>query len=429
MTHRSSGGAPRKRPSSATVLRASAWALAALAVGLALAILASLLAWAGTPGVGPESPWQVIPVMLFLLASPVVGALIVSRTRQDHPVGWLFIVSSGALAFGFLADMYVTRAVAEGAEPSSVVALRWVANWASVPAFASIPLLALLFPDGKPPSPRWRLVLWSTILGATLLALSEALRPEVIITAAGEQRLVVPNPFAIPALHSLATAAGAMAIALITGSVVLALIALVLRFRRSRGVERQQLKWFVLAMGTLATLLVASSVADAIASQPGASAFDAVSEVLWVLAISSLALLPLGAGMAILRYRLYDIDVLVNRALVYGALSATLLGTYVISVLALTGVVRPITGSSDIAVAGSTLAVLALFQPLRARIQRFVDRRFYRARYDATKTVDRFGARLREQVDLDQLKGELIGVVDETIKPAHASLWLRGRRS
>lgn len=427
MTMRTRGGAAPERSGSTTVLRASAWALAGLAVALGLVLLAMSVAWAGTPGVGPAAVWQVVPVLLFFVASPVVGALIISRVRPDHPIGWLFIVSSGALAFGLVIDTYVTRHVALGGEVGPAAVLKWLGSWSSAPAFATLPLFALLFPDGRPPSRRWIPLIWTTLIGAALLMFSEALRPEVIIFTAGAE-LIVPNPFSIPAIAPVATAAGAVALALILGSVLLAMLALVLRFKRSRGTERQQLKWFVLAMGTLATLLVTSAMIEAVASGGRAemSAMDPVAQAVWILAISSLVLLPLSAGVAILRYRLYDIDVLINRALVYGALSAMLLGTYVFSVLVLTALVRPITGSGDLAVAVSTLAVLALFQPLRARIQRAVDRRFYRARYDAARTIDRFGARLREQVDLDQLRGELIGVVDETIKPAHASLWLRG---
>ncbi len=134
------------------------------------------------------------------------------------------------------------------------------------------------------------------------------------------------------------------------------------------------------------------------------------------------------AGIAILRYRLYDIDLLINRTLVYGATSAGLLATYVLSVLTLSTLLRPLTGSSDLAVAGSTLAVVALFGPLRQRIQRAVDRRFSRSRYDAQRTVDAFATRLRDQVDLDALSTELVGVVRETVHPAHAGLWLRRSR-
>jgi hypothetical protein len=411
-------------------LALASWALAALAAGLGLILMGTAVAWRDTAGAGPDSAWQAVPLLFFLLASPIVGALIVTRARPDHPIGWLFIVCSGALAFGLVADSAVTRSVALGGDIANAAVLKWLGSWLSVPAFATLPLFALLFPDGRPPSRRWTPLIWTTLTGATLLALSEAFRPEVILFTGGGE-LIVPNPFAIQALTGVATLAGIIALVLIIGSVLLAMLALVLRFRRSRGTERQQLKWFVLAMGTLVTLLVSSAVLELIASagRSGPSVMDPVAEAVWILSISSLVLLPLSAGMAILRYRLYDIDVLINRALVYGALSATLLGTYVLSVLVLTALVRPVTGSGDIAVAGSTLAVLALFQPLRARIQRAVDRRFYRARYDAARTLDRFSARLREQVDMDALSTELIGVIDETIRPAHASIWIRGGRS
>lgn len=411
------------------LLALAAWALAALAVGLGLILMGTLVAWRDTAGAGPDSAWQVVPVLFFLLASPVVGALIVTRARPDHPIGWLFIVCSGALAFGLLADSAVTRSVALGGDTANAAALKWLGSWLSVPAFATLPLFALLFPDGRPPSRRWTPVIWTTLTGATLLAFSEAFRPDVILFTAGGE-LIMPNPFAIPALNATATFAGVIALLLIIGSVLLAMLALVLRFRRSRGTERQQLKWFVLAMGTLVTLLVSSAVFELVASagRTGTNVMDPVAEAVWILAISSLVLLPLSAGMAILRYRLYDIDVLINRALVYGTLSALLIATYVLGVLALSTLLRPLTGGSDIAVAGSTLAVVALFQPLRTRIQRLVDKRFYRSRYDAARIIEGFSTRLREQVDLDQLSSELIVVVHDTIRPTHASLWLRGTR-
>src|SRR5688572_7933452 len=264
--------------------------LAALAAAQALVLLGMSVAWRDTAGSGPDSAWQAVPVLLFLVASPIVGALIIARVRPDHPIGWLFIVSPGALAFGLAVDTAVTRAVVLGADTPEAAAWKWAGSWMSVPAFATVPLFALLFPDGRPPSRRWTPLIWTTGIGAALLALSEALRPEIAIFTEGGER-ILPNPFAIPALAAAATAAGAVALALIMGSVLLAMVALVLRFRRSRGTERQQLKWFVLAMGTLATLLVASALTEVVASagRTGTSAMHPVAEIIWVLAISSLA--------------------------------------------------------------------------------------------------------------------------------------------
>lgn len=406
------------------VLTAVAWVLAVLAAALAVLLLGMAVAWAATPGVGPPGgPWQAVPVLLFLLASPAVGALIISRVRSDHPIGWLFIISPGALAFALVVDTYATYQYAIGGDLASAVVVRWLGNWVSVPAFASIPFFALLFPDGRSPSRRWTPVIWTSAVGAVLLAASEALRPEVIIFMGGAERLLVPSPLGIGSLAPLSAGLGVLGTALILGSAVLALVALALRFRRSRGIERQQLKWFVFAMGALAALMLMSVVLQMLAS--GTPGLTAAADIAWNLTMSSLVLLPLSAGTAILRYRLYDIDVLINRALVYGALTATLGVAYVGSVVVLQALLRPFTAENDIAVAASTLAVVALFQPLRRRIQDAVDRRFYRSRYDAQRTLDEFASRLRDEVDLAELESQLVIAVQRTVRPAHARLWLR----
>jgi hypothetical protein len=190
---------------------------------------------------------------------------------------------------------------------------------------------------------------------------------------------------------------------------------LLLRFRRARGEQRLQLKWFVLTAATFAALLVAGAILNS----------QAIGQLLILIGF---ALIPVGAGVGILKYRLYDIDVVINRTLVYGALTATLAGVYVGSVLLLQLALDSVTSGSSLAVAVSTLGVAALFRPARARIQAVVDRRFYRRKYDAARTLEQFSSRLREQVDLDALGGELRSVVSETMQPAHVSLWLREAR-
>jgi hypothetical protein len=205
-------------------------------------------------------------------------------------------------------------------------------------------------------------------------------------------------------------------------SVLFSALSLVLRFRRSDGVERQQLKWFAFAVLVALGGLLLSSVTEALRPRLP-SAFDSLGWTIFIL--SCVFGIPLATGIAILRYRLYDIDVVINRTLVYGSLTAVLAGTYVVSILLMRIVVRPFTGESDLAVAVSTLAMAAVFRPARARIQEVVDRRFYRHRYDAVHTLDQFSTRLRHELDLDAVGTDLLTTAARTMQPAHVSLWLR----
>jgi len=197
----------------------------------------------------------------------------------------------------------------------------------------------------------------------------------------------------------------------------------VIRQRRAEGLERLQLRWFTSAVGLVVVLVVAQGMV--FLRYESGTALPPWATVISYLGIVSSAVLPLAVGIAILRYRLYDIDRIINRTLVYGALTAILVLAYVGSVVLLGGLLRPVTGSNDLAVAGSTLAVAALFAPARRRIQAFVDRRFYRSRYDAARTVEAFSARLRDEVNLDTLTRDLQGVVRDTLQPTSVSVWLR----
>jgi hypothetical protein len=294
--------------------------------------------------------------------------------------------------------------------PGAVPALEWigwVSNWAWVPAILMILLLPVLFPDGRPLSPGWRPLVWAIMAGALVSLIGSALVPGIVDAPS------LPNPL------GLSGAAGArleQALPkLFLGLPVVAVAAtasLIVRFRRARGVERQQLKWLAYAAGVLA---LASVIQDSWLGGWATAAVDV-----------ALLAIPTAIGVAILRYRLYDIDRLINRTLVYGLLTAMLAAVYAAVVLALGQLFGGI-GSEppSWAVAGATLAVAALFQPARRRIQAVVDRRFNRRKYDAAKTIDAFGARLRDQVDLDTLLVELLAVVDQTMQPTTASLWLR----
>jgi hypothetical protein len=269
-------------------------------------------------------------------------------------------------------------------------------------------LLLMVFPTGRLPSRRWRPVAWAAGAVFVLAALSSPLLPG---SPADGLR---PNPIAIPALEGVLRLAYATANAVLFGVILAALVSLVVRFRRATGVERQQLKWFAYGTALLLLLPVAGAV--------GARLGDTAGELLVAAIVSAL---PVAIGIAVLRYRLYDIDRLVNRTVVYGLLTMLLAGVYAGLVFALSQLLNPADQQSALAVAASTLVVAALFQPARRRIQGLVDRRFNRRRYDAARTVAAFSTRLRDQIELDTLSTELLAVVDQTVQPVQLSLWLR----
>jgi hypothetical protein len=346
---------------------------------------------------------------VFALAFPTVGAVVASR-RPGNVVGWIFCaigLCGGASIFFAQYGIYalVTN---PGSLPAGVIST-WIGTWVWLPSVTlTITFLLLLFPHGRLLSPRWRPVAWLaaavTIAGAALLAIVpwDLLDPGV----------PAQNPVGVESLRYLGIAPPAPILLIGIPTMLLSVASLDLRFRRSRGEERQQLKWFVYA----GVLVVGALFVPLLV--PGAAA-----SLLQLLVMPSL---PVAAGIAILRHRLYDIDLIINRTLVYGALTATLIVVYVGGIVLLQGLFRTLTGQeSQLAIVASTLTIAALFTPLRRRIQSFIDRRFYRRKYDAAKTLEAFSARLRDEVELDTLADDLVGVIQVTVQPAHASLWLR----
>ena len=338
-----------------------------------------------------------------------VGALMVAH-RPGNAIGWLFSAIALLAVTGQAASEYATYAYATraGSLPGAILAA-WYGSWPWWLVFAlALVFTPLLFPTGRLLSPRWRPVAW--LAGAATAALTMLSAFEANLGTIGGQ--VIANPIGIAWVSNPETAAvGVTLFGLLVLSVVAAFVSLVIRFRRSRGEERQQLKWFTYACA----LLPLAVVGDALPTAVGGLVFAAV-----------IVFLPVATGIAILRYRLYEIDRLINRTLVYGSVTVLLAGVYAGLVLAggeLSGGVAE--DPPSWAVAGATLAVAALFQPARRRIQAVVDRRFNRRKFDAAKTVEAFSARLRNEVDLDTLAAELLMVVDETVQPAKASLWLR----
>jgi hypothetical protein len=338
-----------------------------------------------------------------LIALGVVGAVVASR-QPRNAVGWILCVipvSMGLLILG----VHVFWSFELDGQADATQWAAWLASWIWTPAiFGSFVLFPLLFPTGAPPTDRWRPVAWAGLAGCAAMTVGFTFTPGTF------EDLPAVNPMGLGnRLGTAAEIANGLGFLLLVVGTLAAIASIVVRFRRSRGIERQQLKWVTVGAALLPL------------SQVPSGDFGYAALLLG-------ALVLVGAvAIAMLRYRLYDVDVVINRTLVYGALTAILAGVYLGSVLLLQLVLSPLTEESNLAIAGSTLAVAALFRPARVRIQSAVDRRFYRRRYDATLTLANFGARLRDQVALDNLSAELRGVVAETMQPTHVSLWLRER--
>ena len=355
-----------------------------------------------------ERDWQgLIAQMLAFAAYSVIGALIVAR-RPDNAMGWVFsaigLLAVTMLVAGEYAQYaYVTR---PHPLPGAIVAA-WFPPSAIYALYLSTVILPLLlFPTGRPLSPRWRPVLWITAAEVVGLTVLTGLHPDLPLV---DGQHVIANPLAF-ADADLPRSGQVDWVILVP--IAAALVSLIIRFRRARGEERQQLKWFAYGAALTVVLVMTGRL-----SFPRA---DTLSSAL------TLGLLPVAAGVAILRYRLYDIDRLINRTMVYGALTALLGAVYAAAVLVLGQLFGGVGGDPPSwAVAGATLAVAALFQPARRRTQAVVDRRFNRRRADAAKTIHAFSTRLRDQIDLDTLSTELLAVVDHTMQPTRVSLWLR----
>jgi hypothetical protein len=342
---------------------------------------------------------------LALTVSATVGGLVASR-RPENPVGWFFLGSAGCLVLAEVADAYATYGL------PGTLAMAWLMSWLWLPGVALLLFfLPLYFPDGRLVSPRWRWLVRVALVFSVGGAVYSALSPGEIPASEG-----IVNPLGIEALRPVSELLGPFVFVLYFAFLFASAASLVVRFRRSGSVERQQIKWLALAALAIPIWFLTNA--------PIEEASRALFVVLDALIVSTL--IPVAAGVAILRYRLYDIDVVINRALVYGTLTVTLALVYVGSVVGLQAALRALSGQeSTLAVVVSTLAIAALFNPLRRRVQALVDRRFYRRKYDAAKTLQAFNARLREETDLDALSGDVVGVVRETMQPEHVSLWLR----
>jgi hypothetical protein len=397
----------------------SSWAVSLL---LGLASVALLVMTRATPiprGAVPRAIGAVWGVVLLVILS-TIGALIVAR-RPANRIGWSFVAAGFGLALQGFAIQYAIYALLTdpGALPGAAW-LAWISTWLTIPAiFSAFAALLLVFPTGRLLSPRWRPVAWMMVGWIVGVAVGN-------FTSSPDAYLGVKAPVRLNgAAGQIMITIGSLAWLLAILAIPAAAASLVVRFRRSRGQERQQLKWLayaaaMLALGVLGTGLI--SILDQLGwirpqfTRP-------VWTVLGGVAILGVTGLPVTAGIAILKYRLYEIDRLINRTLVYGLLTALLAAVYAGLVLTLGQLLGR--QNSSLAVAGATLAVAALFQPGRRRIQQAVDRRFNRRRYDTARTIEAFAARLRDQIDLDTLSTELVAVVDQTMEPTQVSLWLQ----
>jgi hypothetical protein len=411
---------------SASAARRLAWSLEAICIVLAIltVVFLALGAGASTPAQSwGQAGYGGLALAVASLAFVTVGALIASRV-PGNAIGWTFCLTGLLLGVGDFAYQYADHSlyVAPGSLPGGMAAA-WLYNLGSSPAVGLLGVSLLLFPDGRLPSRRWRPALWLAILGIACVVSDDALRPGPL----DEPFSAVSNPVGIDGTFELMDTLAGLGWPSMAAAVAVAAVAMALRLRRSRGAERQQLKWMVVAAAVVGVVIVAAVASWGLEISGITRPSSGISQLRTGVLGLGFTIFPVAAGIAILRYRLYDIDVVINRTLVYSALTATLVGAYLTCVLVLQIALSPLTAQSDLAIAGSTLAVAALFGPARRRVQALVDRRFFRRRYDAARTLEQFGARLRDEVELDALGDHLRGVVRETVQPAHASLWLRGR--
>ena len=384
-----------------------AWTMWTLSIGLTMLSLWLLILNLFHPNVPVYRYWA--EDTLLAVGYSTVGAVAASY-RPRNPVGWVSCSIGLVWGVAHFTSEYATYALlaAPGSLPAAEVSA-WIYSWVWVPGLGFLVFLPLLFPNGRLPSPRWSPFAWFSVLLAGTGTIMAALSPGPGVG------LSIRNPFGMESLPNLSEQLQALMFVLI----FVAAASLIVRLHHARGVERQQIKWVAYA-GALAGG----------ASLPTYTVFEA-ADIPWlqmagyVPALIGIVGFPTAVGIAITRYRLYDIDILINRTLVYGSLTAMLVGLYFGAIVVLQRLFVATTGEgSTLAVVASTLVIAALFNPLRRRIQSFIDRRFYRRKYDARKTLETFSAQLRDETDLEALSDDLVGVVRETMQPAHVSLWL-----
>jgi hypothetical protein len=389
-----------------------AWSLWALSVALTTLSFVLLVLIRSHPGIHVFDWWLGNSTIVI---DATVGAIVASR-RPENPVGWLLCLSGVATSTSTFASQYAIYALL--AQPNSLPAgeaMAWIASW-MLPIMNGVQVFyLLLFPTGRLPSRRWRWLAWLTVAYILVGGITAAFSPGAYLGSLGPIR----NPLGIEGLTQFYTA---VLYTMSPALFIAAACSLFVRLRRAVGVERQQLKWLAYAVGGLAIVSILIIISIAI---------DTPRWYEWVANTISVVVtpgVPIAIGIAILRYRLYEIDVIINRTLVYGSLTAVLVALYFGGVATTQAILQALTGREELpqlVVVASTLAIAALFNPLRRRVQNLVDRRFYRRKYDAAKTLETFSAKLRDETDLNSLNSELLSVVRDTMQPEHVSLWLR----
>ncbi|HEY7936817.1 MAG TPA: hypothetical protein VID26_06775 [Candidatus Limnocylindrales bacterium] len=400
------------RPRRTTILLATVWLAGGSLAGLTVAMILLALA------TGDISPTTILAPLSGVL-SVITGAILLTRLPGNR-IGWLLWI--GGM---FIVTTRVTQGLADHgltSNPGSIpgaIWIGWLNAWIGLPAVITLPiLLPLLFPTGRAPSPRWRPVCVAAVgaigAGAVIAAISpfpaDTYPPNVV------------NPLEIGGSTGDAVAIlGNLTDLVLFIILLLASWSLVIRYRRATGVEREQLKWFVF-VGIIAVGSFVFAAANVSATTGPLATIDTVA---WATGFLALSMIPIAIGIAVLRYHLYDIDRLISRSISWALVSVLVVAIFAGCVLVLQALLASVLRSNELAVAGSTLLVFSLFQPMRRRVQRIVDRRFNRSGYDADRTVSAFAERLRDEVDLEQLRVEILSTVSRTVEPRSVSLWLR----
>jgi hypothetical protein len=390
----------------------SLWALCLALTALSLLLLTLNLSY---PGTHVYDYWLTNTTAVI---DVTVGAIVASR-RPENPVGWLVCLYSIAIGTSYFSSEYAIYALQ--AQPHSLPAgevLVWISSWLLSITVGLQVFSLLLFPTGRLPSRRWRWLAWLTV-AVTLIGMISSAFSSGQLDGLGPIR----NPLGMDGFSDVYDVVRSVMFPLLFLAVASSLFA---RLRRAVGVERQQLKWLAYAAATFAVGIILLIIPGVIDTPPW---FERAGVAIFVAAGAGI---PISMGIAILRYRLYNIDLIINRTLVYGSLTVTLALVYLCGVAATEAFFRALTGQeqqTQLAIVVSTLVIAALFTPLRRRIQGFIDRIFYRRKYDAVKTLEAFSAKLRNETDLDALSEDLTSAVGETLQPTHVSLWLRPMRS